>query len=168
MKRLLDTADGLARFFEPVLRFGPKLGPVLWQLPPRMRRDAARLDRFLSAMPRGIRCAVEFRDVDWYADEVCDVLDRHRAAFCEHDQIARPPPRLTGGWRYLRFHGTTGRYAGRYGIAALNAYAHDLASWRASGRDAFVYFNNDLGGHAVRDALDLLALLGEDRPSLGA
>lgn len=167
MKRLLDAGEGLGRFFAPVLRLGPKLGPVLWQLPPRMKRDAARLDRFLAAMPRGLRCAVEFRDEDWYADEVCDVLDRHGAAFCEHDNVKRPPPRLTGGWRYLRFHGTTGRYSGRYGAAALRPVAEDLLDFRHRG-DAWVYFNNDLGGHAVRDALDLLALVGEERPALDA
>jgi uncharacterized protein YecE (DUF72 family) len=168
MRRLLDVEEGLARFFEPVSRFGPKLGPVLWQLPPRMKPDLARLDRFLSALPRGLRTAVEFREPGWYSEETCEVLDAHGAAFCEHDNLDRRPPRLTGGWRYLRFHGTTGRYSGRYGPAALRKVAGDLLAWRASGRDAFVYFNNDVGGHAVRDALDLITLLGEARPAAGA
>jgi uncharacterized protein YecE (DUF72 family) len=57
-------------------------------------------------------------------------------------------------------HGTTGRYSGRYGEAGLRPLAVDLAGWRAGGRDAFVYFNNDLGGHAVRDAGVLAGLLG--------
>jgi uncharacterized protein YecE (DUF72 family) len=170
MKRLLEVEEGLARFFEPVLRFGGKLGPVLWQLPPRMRPDPGRLDRFLSALPEGIPAAVEFRDPAWYSLETCAVLEAHGAAFCEHDQVERRPPSLTGGWRYLRFHGTTGRYSGRYGPAALRGVAADLLAWRASGRAAYVYFNNDVGGHAVRDAADLLTLLGEARvgPSAGA
>jgi uncharacterized protein YecE (DUF72 family) len=167
MKRLLDTGEGLSRFFEPVARFGGKLGPVLWQLPPRMKADAARLDRFLSLLPKG-RYAVEFRDASWYSDEVCAVLERHGAAFCEHDQLPRQPPRLTTGWRYVRFHGTTGRYSGRYGPAHLRDVAADLLAWSRRGRDAFVYFNNDLGGHALYDALDLLALVGEDRPALAS
>jgi uncharacterized protein YecE (DUF72 family) len=168
MKRLLDADEGLARFFAPVSRFGAKLGPVLWQLPPRMRPDLPRLDRFLSALPKGVPYAVEFRDPLWYAEEVCDLLDAHGAAFCEHDGVDRRPPRLTGGWRYLRFHGTTGRYSGRYGRAALRPVAEDLLVWRAAGKDVWVYFNNDLGGHAVRDALDLLVLVGEERPRLEA
>lgn len=167
MKRLLDTGEGLGRFFAPLARFGPKLGPVLWQLPPRMKPDAARLDAFLARLPPGRHC-LEFRDPAWYSEETCAVLDRHGAAFCEHDQVKRPVPRLTGGWRYLRFHGTTGRYAGRYGAAALREVAADLLAWGRRGRDAYVYFNNDIGGHALRDALDLLALLGEARPALGA
>jgi len=96
------------------------------------------------------------------------VLDRHGAAFCEQDQVKRPPPRLTGGFRYVRFHGTTGRYAGRYGAASLRPFALDYLDSAARGVPVFVYFNNDVGGHAVRDALDLLALVGEERPALGA
>lgn len=162
MKRLLDHGEGLSRFFHPVSRLGPKLGPVLWQLPPHMRPDAERLDRFLADLPPG-RHAVEFRDPAWYAEEICAVLDRHRAAFCEHDHVKKDPPRLTGGWRYLRFHGTTGRYSGRYGPARLRRVAVDLLAWSRRDRDAYVYFNNDVGGHAVQDARDLLALVGEER-----
>jgi uncharacterized protein YecE (DUF72 family) len=167
LKRLLDAGEGLRRFFRPISRFGPKLGPVLWQLPPHLKPDVERLDRFLGRLPRG-RHAVEFRDPDWYSEETCAVLARHGAAFCEHDLIARDPPRRTGGFRYVRFHGTTGRYAGRYGAAGLRRHALDYLASAARGEDVFVYFNNDLGGHAVRDALDLLALVGEERPPLSA
>jgi uncharacterized protein YecE (DUF72 family) len=167
MKRLLDTGEGLRRFQHPVSRLREKLGPTLWQLPPRMKPDLERLDRFLARLPPG-RHAVEFREAAWYSAETCAVLDAHGAAFCEHDNLKEQPPRLTGGWRYLRFHGTTGRYSGRYGEEALRPHAEDLLAWAARRRDAFVYFNNDLGGHAVRDAAALLRLLGEERPETGA
>jgi len=161
LKRLTDVDEGLERFYAPVLRLGRKLGPVLWQLPPFLRRpDPERLDRFLARQPRGIRQVVEFRDVAWYHPEVLAVLDAHRAAVCEHDLLPVPPPRPTGGLRYLRFHGTTGRYSGRYGRAALVRVATDLKSWREHGHTAWVFFNNDLGGHALLDALDLSELLG--------
>jgi uncharacterized protein YecE (DUF72 family) len=164
MKRLLDAGEGLRRFYHPVVRLREKLGPSLWQLPPHMKPDAERLDRFLASVPPG-RHALEFRDPAWYAEAICDVLDAHGAAFCEHDSVKRAPPRLTGGWRYLRFHGTTGRYSGRYGADGLRPYADDLLAWARRGRDAYVYFNNDLGGHAVHDALTLLELVGEERPA---
>ena len=167
LKRLLDAEAGLERFFDPVSHFGAKLGPVLWQLSPHMKPDLQRLERFLARLPAG-RHAVEFRNEAWYSEETCDVLERHRAAFCEHDAVRRAPPRLTGSFRYVRFHGTTGRYMGRYGAAALRPFATDLLAWTARGGDAFVYFNNDVGGHAVHDALALLALVGEERPALGA
>ncbi len=158
MKRLLDPVPGLARYFEPVGRLGRKLDVVLWQLPPRWHADPARLDAFLSALPRGLRHAVEFRDESWYDEAVCDVLDAHGAAFCEHDIIRRAPPRLTGGFRYLRFHGQTGRYQGRYGAEALAPRARDLTRYARRG-DAYVYFNNDVGGHAIEDARALIAML---------
>ena len=165
MKRLLDRGPGVRKFFGQLEGLGDKLGPVLWQLPPRFGADAARLDAFLRALPRGIRNAVEFRDPSWYSREVCDVLDAHGAAFCEHDLLPLRPPRLTGGFRYLRFHGATGKYSGRYGKAALGAVARDLQATGRRGLDAFVYFNNDLGGHAVKDALELLELTGDERPA---
>jgi uncharacterized protein YecE (DUF72 family) len=132
-----------------------------------VKPDPERLDRFLDRLPRG-RYAFEFRDPEWYSDETCEVLDRHRAAFCEHDLVARRPPCLTGGFRYVRFHGTTGKYAGRYGAEALAPFAREYLDSAAHGDDVYVYFNNDLGGHAVRDAHELLALVGEERPPLAA
>lgn len=165
MKRLKDPGPGIDRYFELILRLGKKLSVVLWQLPPQMNRaDPGRLARFLEALPRkGLRHAVEFRSPAWYVDPVCDVLDAHGAAFCEHDLVAARPPRLTGGFRYLRFHGATGKYRGRYGKRALAPLARELLRRR---EDAYVYFNNDVGGHAIRDALDLSDLLG-DRIDLG-
>lgn len=163
LKRLKDTG-GIARFFDVVLRLRPKLGPVLWQLPPQMKPDLERLDGFLRALPRGVKHAFEFRGDAWYSEEVCDVLDRHGAAFCEHDLVRTPdgaalrPPRLTGGFRYLRFHGWTGKYEGRYGQEGLAPWARDLAS---AGLESWVYFNNDIGGHAFMDARVLKQALAE-------
>jgi len=160
MKRLKDPGEGIGRYFDLILRLGKKLSVVLWQLPPQMNRaDPDRLAQFLAKLPRGrLRHAVEFRSAAWYTEEVCDVLDAHGAAFCEHDLVAAAPPRLTGGFRYLRFHGATGRYGGRYGKRGLRPFADELRRWP---RDAYVYFNNDRFGHAVHDALDLSELLGD-------
>jgi uncharacterized protein YecE (DUF72 family) len=160
MKRLTDPGPGIDRYFELVSRLGRKLSVVLWQLPPQMTRpDPDRLARFLERLPRkGLRHALEFRSAGWYREEICDVLDAHGAAFCEHDLVRPRPPRLTGGFRYLRFHGATGKYRGRYGRRALRPVARNLKEWTG---DAYVYFNNDHFGHALRDALDLSDLLGD-------
>jgi uncharacterized protein YecE (DUF72 family) len=168
MKRLLDTGRGLARLFEPLDRLGAKLAVVLWQLPPGWKANPERLDRFLAALPGGVRHAFEFRDESWYTDEVCEVLEGHGAAFCEHDILDRAPPCLTGGFRYLRFHGRTGAYTGRYGPRALEPWAADLSRFARRG-DAFVYFNNDTEGHAVLDARALMGLIGNaaSRPASG-
>lgn len=160
LKRLKDPGPGVDRYFQRIGRLGKKLAVVLWQLPPQMdRADPGRLQAFLEKLPRrGLRHAVEFRSAAWYAREICDVLDAHGAAFCEHDLVPLRPPRLTGGFRYLRFHGATGKYRGLYGKRALRPVARDLL---ATAADAYVYFNNDTLGHALRDALELSALLGE-------
>ena len=160
MKRLKDPGEGIDRYFELILRLGRKLSVVLWQLPPQMNRaNPDRLAQFLDKLPRrGLRHAVEFRSAAWYTPQICDVLDAHGAAFCEHDLVAQRPPRVTGGFRYLRFHGATGKYAGRYGRRGLRPWARDLI---ASPHEAWVYFNNDRFGHAINDALDLAELLGD-------
>lgn len=162
MKRLLDTGEGIDKFFTVVNRLGKKLGPVLWQLPPQMKRaDTGRLDNFLSALPKHAQHVFEFRAEDWYTKDVCRVLDKHGVAFCEHDNVKKKPPYLTGGFRYVRFHGTTGRYSGRYGKTALAPIVRELSRFQGH---AWVYFNNDLHGHALMDALDFSELMGEPVP----
>ncbi|MCA1825888.1 MAG: DUF72 domain-containing protein [Myxococcales bacterium] len=159
MKRLKDAGPGIEKYFDLILRLRRKLSVVLWQLPPQMNKaDPERLVRFLEKLPRpnGLRHALEFRSDAWYVDEVCDVLDSFGAAFCEHDLVRANPPRLTGGFRYLRFHGATGKYRGRYGKRALRRVARDLLADRG---DAYVYFNNDTFGHAIHDAIALSSLL---------
>jgi uncharacterized protein YecE (DUF72 family) len=167
LKRLRDPARALHRFFRALRPLGPRLEVVLWQLPPRFRPDLGRLEAFLRRLPGGVRHAFEFRDPAWYDEAVCRVLHRHGAAFCEHDLVDRSPPRATGGFRYLRFHGTSAGYGGLYGEARLRPWADDLRRWRRRG-DAFVYFNNDLGGCAVKDALALATLLGLASAATGA
>lgn len=166
MKRLLDEGEGIGRYFAVVNRLGPKLGPVLWQLPPQMNRaDAGRLEAFLERLPNHTRHAVEFRSDAWYTREIASVLDRHGAAFCEHDIVRKRAPMLTGGWRYVRFHGAEAKYSGRYGKDGLAPHVRELTRWsKRTGADAFVYFNNDLHGHALMDALDFSELMGEPVP----
>lgn len=162
MKRMNVTRRGNRRYFSRVRHLGAKLAVVLWQLPPQMSRpDPERLDAFLSALPREWRYAVEFRSAGWYVEEVCAVLDAHGAALVEHDLVPRPTPRVTGGWRYVRFHGA-GTATGRYGRRALRPAARDLARSVRRGTNCFVYFNNDAHGFALADAFDLAALLRDE------
>ena len=153
MKRLADPEQPLEHFLELAERLGARLGPILVQLPPRFRADAGRLDRFLRAAPRRHRFAIEMRDASWLCEEVYEVLRRRRAALVIHDLIAGHPVQLTAGWSYLRFHGQ--RQSGEYSCQALSAQARRIRRWLAEGRDVYAYFNNDVGGHAPRDAADL-------------
>jgi uncharacterized protein YecE (DUF72 family) len=153
--KLRDAARWLPNHLDRVCRLGPALGPTLVQLPPRWKRDAARLDDFLSVAPSSLRWAVEVRDPTWLHDEVYDVLERHRAALCLHDLIEHHPWICTTDWTYVRFHGPdarTRKYVGRYGGRRLWRSAERIAKWADDGVDAYVYFNNDFHGAAVEDA----------------
>jgi uncharacterized protein YecE (DUF72 family) len=153
LKHLKDPEKPLERFLERAERLHSWLGPLLVQLPPHWGADPERLDSFLRAVPRRRRIAVEVRDPDWLREEVYEVLRRHRAALVIHDLIDNHPVELTAGWTYLRFHGR--RYGGSYSPQALSGQAGRIRRWLDDGRDVYVYFNNDRGGHAPRNAADL-------------
>lgn len=160
--KLRDAGSWLPRHLERVQRLGGHLGPNLVQLPPRWRRNPARLDELLSVAPTALRWAVEVRDPSWLHDDVFNVLARHHAALCVHDLVADHPWVRTTGWTYLRFHGphaTDAKYQGRYGSRRLASVAERLRGWLDEGTDVYAYFNNDDQGHAVSDADVLQQLL---------
>ena len=153
LKRLKQPEDSIARFLGRAGRLGATLGPILVQLPPRWSPDLERLEAFLEAAPPERRFAVEFRDPRWLCEPVYGLLRRCGAALCVHDLIEGHPREITADWVYLRFHGE--RYAGSYSHQFLAAAAARIRRELARRLDVYAYFNNDLGGHAVRNALDL-------------
>ena len=158
-KKLKDANSGwLDNHLDRVRRLGSHLGPNLVQLPPRWKRDAARLDDFLAAAPKDIRWAVEMRDASWLHDDVFHVLERHGAALCIHDLLSGHPWIRTTDWTYVRFHGPNAvdqPYRGLYGENGLRASAERLAGWLQEGSDVYAYFNNDYDGYAIQDAMSL-------------
>jgi uncharacterized protein YecE (DUF72 family) len=159
IKRLADPAEPMSRFWEAATALGPKLGPVLVQLPPRFAIDLERLEAFLAVLPRDIRAAFEFRDRSWDTDEVRGMLDDAGAAWVLADRPGwRVPMHVTGGWSYVRFH--QGRPGSPwYPRDKLRRWANRLAELPV--HDLFVYFNNDPEGAAVADARTLESLLAE-------
>jgi uncharacterized protein YecE (DUF72 family) len=156
LKRLREPQEPLARLWSRAERLGDHLGPMLYQLPPRWHRNLDRLASFLEALPRGRRQAIEFRDPSWYGAPVLELLDAASVALCLHDmrgsRSAREP---IGPFAYVRFHGAGATYGGRYSSQALSAWAGKLTEWSSHGLPCFAYFNNDVGGHAPRDAARL-------------
>ncbi len=161
MKKLKDPEGPLDKILGRARRLGPHLGPVLYQLPPHWHCDLPRLRHFLAALPDDLLHAVEFRDPSWYVDAVREALAEYHVGFCIHDLRGAPCPEwVTGPLVYLRFHGPTERaYAGGYTRTHLRRWAKRIEAFRQSGRDVYVYFNNDDAGHAVADARTLRALL---------
>jgi uncharacterized protein YecE (DUF72 family) len=162
VRRLADTSDGLKRFWQPLepLRESGKLGPVLWQLPPNLRRDDELLRRMLAALPAGRHC-FEFRDPSWLVDGIEALLREHGAALVIGDDARRPLPRPpVRGWTYLRFHyGSRGRN-GNYSRGELEQWRRRIATWRAR-HEVFAYFNNDWNAFAPQNAQTLRSHLSD-------
>ena len=160
MKKLKDPGEPLVRLFDRLCALGRHLGPVLYQLPPGWKLDRGRLEHFLQSLPGGVQHVLEFRDPSWYADDVSGLLDRYGVARCLHDmQGSATGMERVGPFVYVRFHGPSGRYQGGYPAERLERWAEWLDAQRRDGADVFAYFNNDVGGHAPRDAVTLRALL---------
>ena len=161
IKSLRDIGPGLERFYAAIapLAESPKLGPVLWQLPERARRDDDRLAGALEQLPSG-RHAFEFRHPSWFCEEVYALLRARGAALVIGDHPERPfqPHVLTADWTFVRLHhGARGR-RGNYSRTELDAWAGHVARLREDA-DVHVYFNNDWEGFAVDNALGLRARL---------
>lgn len=156
IKRLKDPEDPIKLFFSRAKHLGPHLGPVLFQLPPKWKADSGRLREFLALLPQEHHHAVEFRDESWYRPEIYELLKRHNIALCMHDwHSARWAQELTANFTYIRFHGTSGRYAGNYPDEILQGWAKQIRSWAPRVSNVYAYFNNDVAGHAIRNARTL-------------
>jgi uncharacterized protein YecE (DUF72 family) len=161
MKRLLDPEKPLSVFLERATRLREKLGPVLFQLPPNMKRDDDRLARFLDALPGGLQSVFEFRDPRWHVPAVYDLLRRHEAALCVmvHPKLKRELV-ATAPLVYVRFHAPEQGYL--FGRRRLGWWAGAIRELAAE-RRAWIYFNNDQEGAAIEDARTLLDLMRRKR-----
>jgi uncharacterized protein YecE (DUF72 family) len=159
MKKLTDPQGALRLMFRRADLLKEKLGPVLFQLPPFFSVNTARLKTFIKALPGGYDYVFEFRHESWFREDIYDALREKKMSLCLYDMRSKPSPRvLTGPLVYVRMHGSEGKYAGNYTRPALQEWAGGLRTWRR-GRSGFVYFNNDVQGHAVRNAQTLKELL---------
>lgn len=159
-KRLNEVASEVADFLKRAALLGDRLGPILIQLPPGFRLDVERLRRFLALLSREFDYAVEFRNQTWFTDEVYDLLREHGVGFCIFHHVTIGCPRvITAPLVYLRFHGETDRYAGKYTTDHLARWADFARECLDKGHHVVAYFNNDYKGYAVENARQLRALL---------
>jgi len=159
-KKLKDPSEALARFLEPVESLGSKLGPILFQLPPRWSRNVERLSAFLEALPSSHRYTFEFRDPSWHDPAVYRALSRHNAAFCMYELDGfESPHELTADFAYVRLHGPGRKYQGDYSSKQLRDWANRIADWREKLDAVYVYFDNDQAGYAAKNAEELKDLV---------
>ena len=160
LKKLVGVESEIDRFIGLARRLGETLGPLLYQLPPSLHKDLRRLDQFLSRLPHDIEHVVEFRHSSWYDNEIRELLDRHDVGFVAHDLRGLvSPPWATGRTAYVRFHGSGGRYSGRYSDEKLLQWTEWCLEQAGSGRSVWCYFNNDIHGHAIDDARTLKSMV---------
>ena len=190
LRRLREAQVPLANFFASgVLALGEKLGPVLWQLPPNFTFDAARLEAFLSILPRdtaaaklarkhddklkaraylragaahAIRYAIEVRHASFTDPAFAAMLRRHGVALVVADTAGKWPymEEMTVDFVYVRLHGDEQIYVSGYSDVALRKWAGKIRQWRERG-DVYVYFDNDVKVRAPADAATLMRMLGE-------
>jgi uncharacterized protein YecE (DUF72 family) len=160
-KKLNNPKEPLDRLLRTAGLLGDKLGPVLFQLPPRWRLNLERLRSFLALLPRDGRFVFEFRDRSWLEDSVYRALEESGVAFCMYQLgETRTPLEVTADFVYIRLHGPAGPYAGLYDREALSFWAEQISGWETEGRDSYCYFDNDEQGFAVRNAAELKSLVG--------
>jgi len=124
MKKLKDPEKPIATFINTVKVMGDKLGPILFQLPPRWRFNQERLEGFLASLPTDYRYAFEFRDTSWFNDKTRCLLAENRAAFCIYELSGNQSPKdVTADFVYVRLHGPAGAYQGKYDKGALSGWA---------------------------------------------
>lgn len=161
--RLYSPERWLARIGSGLSCLGNRLGVLLVQLSPQFSYDYARLSYFLEQMPFWIKVALEFRHPSWHIEEVFSLLERKGAAYCVMSGAHLPCIlRATSSFVYVRLHGPDPYhlYGGFYSDDNLHWWACRLREWEEQGRSVFVYFNNDGGGNAVRNADRLRSFVG--------
>jgi uncharacterized protein YecE (DUF72 family) len=161
LKKLKDCQEAIDKLWDTIEALRPKLGPVLFQLPPRWRRNPGRLDEFIAKLPAGGNYAFEFRDASWFHDEVYQVLRDRKAAFCIYDLAGNQAPRVvTTSMIYVRLHGPSQTaYQGEYPDPVLADWAGAFRAWSKQGHDIWCFFDNDQAGYAARDAARLRDML---------
>lgn len=159
-KRLHGAEESLRRQNEPLAALGAKLGPILWQFPPKGEADLGLFREFLALRPPEQRWCFEFRHVSYFREEVYEALAEHNCALVWADTPQYPfAAEVTGDFLYARLHGHEVFYVSKYSESQLAWWRDQLLGAAEGRRDIFAYFDNDAHGHAPHDAWRLRQLL---------
>jgi uncharacterized protein YecE (DUF72 family) len=159
-KKLREPELTVPGFLERVSLLGDKLGPILFQLPPRWGRNVDRLARFLDTLSGDYRYAFEFRDHSWFAPQVLDTLADHGVALVSYDLDGfRSPDAITTDFAYVRLHGPGAAYQGCYSQDSLGQWGEKILGWLSRNINVYCYFDNDEFGYAPMNALSLQSLI---------
>jgi len=156
MKKLKDPKEPIENFMDRLWGLKEKLGPILFQLPPGWNINVERFHEFLKVLPRGLRYTFEFRNASWYDERIYELLREFNCAFCIYELAGHTAPVIvTADFVYVRLHGPGGKYQGSYNDTTLGEWANRIHEWMNSGKDVYIYFDNDQEGFAAFNALSL-------------
>lgn len=156
-KKLKNVNDYLDKFFERI-KFSEKVGVVLWQLPPSLKKDIDRLEQFFDNLNNEFRHCIEFRHKSWFNQDVYDVLKKHNIAYCIISAPSLPSTiQVTTNFAYIRFHGVNEWYKYDYSKNELNGWAAKIKQMNVD--DVYIYFNNDFNAFAPKNAKSLIDLI---------
>jgi uncharacterized protein YecE (DUF72 family) len=160
IKRLRNLGSAPENFLSRASFLEGKLGPLLYQLPPNMKRNNEVLGSFLSLLPQEYRHVFEFRNDSWLDDSVFDILKRYNIGLCVFDMPGFTCPLVsTADFAYIRFHGSEGLYSSCYSDEELSQWAERIAQLGKNLKAIYIYFNNDAEAFAVKNALTLMGYL---------
>ena len=160
-KKLKDPENAIDNLLPRAEHLGKKLGPILFQLPPKWKVNIERLEGLLRILPREHRYTFEFREMSWMTAEVNRVLQRFNAAFCIYELAGYHSPfEVTADFAYVRLHGpATGKYQGSYNDEKLGEWTRRIERWARELKAVYVYFDNDQAGYAAHNALRLREMM---------
>ena len=155
-KKFLDCARLLDDFYNLITKgLRDKLGPVLFQLPPKYVYTEARLELIVRSMYKQFENAIEFRDASWWTPATFDKLKKEKIIFCGIDYPGLPnDPVITNKTVYYRFHGKPRLYYSAYKKKELNNFA-DIVLKNKLPEKVYVFFNNTATASAIRNAVAL-------------
>ena len=160
IKRLKNLGTAVENFLSRADLLKGKLGPLLYQLPPSMKRNDELLQDFLSTLPSEYQHVIEFRHESWIDEGVFDILRRHNVGLCVFDMPGFGSPLVaTSDFAYIRFHGSEGLYSSPYSNEELAQWAKRITRLGQSIKASYIYFNNDAEAFAVKNATRLRSLL---------
>lgn len=160
MKKLKDPQQSVANFLDRISVLGDKLGPILFQMPPRWRFNEERLIEFLRGLRGDLRYTFEFRDHSWLNERTYEALAKNDAALCIYELDGfLSPKQVTADFVYVRLHGPGAAYEGSYSDRVLSGWAGALSSWSKGGHRVYCYFDNDQAGYAAKNAQRLQSML---------
>jgi len=161
-KKLKDPENALENLLPRAEKLGNKLGPILFQLPPKWRCNPERLEEFLRVLPAKHKYAFECREPSWHCEEVLRILRRYNAAYCIYELAGfSTQNEITADWSYIRLHGPGGKYQGSYSDESLGRWAAEILSWKDQLQAVYLYFDNDQAGYAAANAQKLKQLIRE-------